>query len=371
MQAQDGQASVKRGRQARNTGASQVANEHIGERIRLRRTLLGLSQSELGKALGLSFQQMQKYERGASAIGAGQLCGIARALDVPVSFFYDGLDGVSVPPNSDARERRDRFARDELEVLGHYRAAPGFIQEAIRSLLGYLSNQGPGHDRDFAGDAAAKQEILAADSPPVNGMAQAPTRDGAGLPSMMEGAPGVDAGTDPNRQDVGELPESVRPESGQARSEPQEQPVAVSRPRGRPRKVVDTAQAEPNPARDRSGESAMSTPDSTPSKPRNQRGAVREPGDVVTPAESTGRLPAKSDIPRPDSRGGNKRTPGTRSASGPGRTTAKGRTPADGNAAGGTFSRADKSPASGKAEANRRSPRRAYGATWTPSDIGK
>jgi len=131
MQTQEGRDK----RQPRNTGASQVANEHIGERIRLRRTLLGLSQSELGKALGLSFQQMQKYERGASAIGAGQLCGIARALDVPVSFFYDGLDGVS--PNADAGDRRDRFARDELEVLGHYRAAPGFIREAIRSLLGY------------------------------------------------------------------------------------------------------------------------------------------------------------------------------------------------------------------------------------------
>src|SRR3954454_8646088 len=113
MESQDGQASVKRGRQARNTGASQVANEHIGKRIRLRRTLLGLSQSELGKTLGLSFQQMQKYERGASAIGAGQLCGIARALDVPVSFFYDGLDGVSIPTNADARDRRDRFADDE------------------------------------------------------------------------------------------------------------------------------------------------------------------------------------------------------------------------------------------------------------------
>src|SRR4051795_1747156 len=113
MQTQEGQDKVKRGRQARNTGASRLANQHIGERIRLRRTLLGLSQAELGKALGLSFQQMQKYERGASSIGAGQLCGAARALDVPV------------PMNSDAGERRDRFADDELEVLGHYRAAPG------------------------------------------------------------------------------------------------------------------------------------------------------------------------------------------------------------------------------------------------------
>jgi transcriptional regulator with XRE-family HTH domain len=120
MQSQEGQAKIKRGRQARNTGASQLANQHIGERIRLRRTLLGLSQAELGKALGLSFQQMQKYERGASAIGAGQLCEGARALDVPVSFFYDGLDGVSVPTNFDAGERQYQPVHAELEVLGHY-----------------------------------------------------------------------------------------------------------------------------------------------------------------------------------------------------------------------------------------------------------
>ena len=185
----------------------------------------------------------------------------------------------------------------------------------------------------------------------------------------MEGAPGVGAGAQPNWQDVGELPESVPPESGQARSEPQEQSVAASRPRGRPRKVVDTAQAEPIPARDRSGESATSAAEAPPPKPRNRRGAVREPGDVVAPAESGGRPLTESDIPRLDSRGGNKRTPGTRSAGRPGR--AKGGTPADGTTAGGTFSRADKSPASGKAEPTRRSSRRAYGATWSPSDIGK
>jgi transcriptional regulator with XRE-family HTH domain len=238
MQTQDGQASVKLGRQARNTGASHLANQHIGERIRIRRTLLGLSQSELGKALGLSFQQMQKYERGTSAIGAGQLCGIAKALDVSVSFFYDGLDGVSVPTNSDAGERRDRFARDELEVLGHYRAAPGFIREAIRSLLGYVSNQGSGRDRDLAGRAAAKQEVPAAGSPPANGTGQTPSRDDGGPHHMMEGTLGVGAGAESDQQDVGELPESVPPESAQARSEPREQPVPTRRPRGRPRKAV-------------------------------------------------------------------------------------------------------------------------------------
>jgi transcriptional regulator with XRE-family HTH domain len=89
---------VKRGRQARNRGASQAANQHVGDRVRVRRTLLGLSQSELGKALKLSFQQMQEYERGMSSIGAGQLREVARALDVPVGFFYDGQDAGTTPP---------------------------------------------------------------------------------------------------------------------------------------------------------------------------------------------------------------------------------------------------------------------------------
>jgi transcriptional regulator with XRE-family HTH domain len=148
IETQDNQVEVKRGRQARNRGASQEANQHIGERIRIRRTLLNLSQQELGKALGMSFQQMRKYELGASSIGAGQLCEIAKALDVPISFFYDGLDGISAPPEPEIRERQDDgLARDELEVLDTYRSAPSFVKDAIRTLLGQLSIQNPEGER--------------------------------------------------------------------------------------------------------------------------------------------------------------------------------------------------------------------------------
>ena len=69
---------------------------HVGARVRLRRTLLGMSQERLGEALGLTFQQVQKYERGANRIGASRLFDLARALQVPVGFFFDDLpDGVS------------------------------------------------------------------------------------------------------------------------------------------------------------------------------------------------------------------------------------------------------------------------------------
>ena len=63
---------------------------HVGTRVRLRRTLLGMSQEKLGDALGLTFQQVQKYERGANRIGASRLYDLSRVLDVPVSFFFDG-----------------------------------------------------------------------------------------------------------------------------------------------------------------------------------------------------------------------------------------------------------------------------------------
>jgi transcriptional regulator with XRE-family HTH domain len=68
-----------------------VANEidaHVGSRLRLRRLLLGISQEKLGAALGLTFQQIQKYERGANRVGASRLFDLSRTLDVPVSYFF-------------------------------------------------------------------------------------------------------------------------------------------------------------------------------------------------------------------------------------------------------------------------------------------
>jgi transcriptional regulator with XRE-family HTH domain len=65
---------------------------HVGSRVRLRRTLLGLSQEKLGEAIGLTFQQVQKYERGANRIGASRLYKLSEVLDVPVSFFFDDMN---------------------------------------------------------------------------------------------------------------------------------------------------------------------------------------------------------------------------------------------------------------------------------------
>ncbi len=65
---------------------------HVGRRLRMRRILLGLSQEKLGDSIGLTFQQIQKYEHGTNRISASRIYDLAQVLDVPVSFFFDNMD---------------------------------------------------------------------------------------------------------------------------------------------------------------------------------------------------------------------------------------------------------------------------------------
>ena len=76
----------------RSPRSASHVDAHVGSRIRVRRQVLGLSQEKLGEALGVTFQQVQKYERGANRVGASRLYDLARILAVPINFFYDGLD---------------------------------------------------------------------------------------------------------------------------------------------------------------------------------------------------------------------------------------------------------------------------------------
>src|SRR5580765_9106031 len=72
----------------------------VGNRVRIRRMLIGMSQARLGDLLGLTFQQVQKYEKGVNRIGAGRLFEVARILNVPVDFFYEGV--ADAPGHSSA-----------------------------------------------------------------------------------------------------------------------------------------------------------------------------------------------------------------------------------------------------------------------------
>lgn len=94
-------------------GRPNPVDVHVGSRLRLRRTLLGMSQEKLGEALGLTFQQVQKYERGANRIGASRLFELSRVLDVPVSFFFDEMSGGSNGRRYGVAEEPSEFERGE------------------------------------------------------------------------------------------------------------------------------------------------------------------------------------------------------------------------------------------------------------------
>jgi len=74
-------------------------DEHVGARIRLRRTLLGLTQEQLAATLNISYQQIQKYETGANRVSAGRLFQIAQRLCTEVAYFFEGLDPSLIPPD--------------------------------------------------------------------------------------------------------------------------------------------------------------------------------------------------------------------------------------------------------------------------------
>lgn len=101
----------KRRKQRKTRGKPTYIDLHVGQRVRQRRTLLGYSQERLADALNLTFQQVQKYERGANRVGAGRLYELSCALDVPVNYFFEGLPAApegaaSGPAMKEAAQRQ-------------------------------------------------------------------------------------------------------------------------------------------------------------------------------------------------------------------------------------------------------------------------
>src|SRR5947207_14746212 len=87
---------VRRSGRRKSDGPNPV-DIQVGSRVRLRRNMLGLSQERLGESIGLTFQQIQKYERGANRIGASRLHQLGQVLGVPVELFYDDTDPLQAP----------------------------------------------------------------------------------------------------------------------------------------------------------------------------------------------------------------------------------------------------------------------------------
>jgi transcriptional regulator with XRE-family HTH domain len=95
--------------------APNPTDKHVGARVRMRRMMLGMSQEKLGDALDLTFQQVQKYEKGANRIGASRLQQIAHILQVPVAFFFEGAPSVpGFQPNSLSEAPSPAYVSDFL-----------------------------------------------------------------------------------------------------------------------------------------------------------------------------------------------------------------------------------------------------------------
>lgn len=122
------------------------ADAHIGRRVQKRRRELGLSQEKLGEQLGVTFQQVQKYEKGTNRIGAGRLHSIAEVLQTPVAFFFDGLSGPRAGGMAESEEQpslEDRRAvgaeatrlADEFERIADPKIRQSVL-DLVRSLAG-------------------------------------------------------------------------------------------------------------------------------------------------------------------------------------------------------------------------------------------
>lgn len=136
-------------------GRSNQVDAHVGTRVRMRRTLLGLSQEKLGDALGLTFQQVQKYERGVNRIGASRLFQLSLILDVPVSFFFEDMvepeagtpQGIAIglAEGADSFDHDPMAKRETLELVrSYYRITDGKLRRRVFELVKALGKTGRG-----------------------------------------------------------------------------------------------------------------------------------------------------------------------------------------------------------------------------------
>jgi transcriptional regulator with XRE-family HTH domain len=128
---------------------------HVGARLRQRRALRGMSQEKLAEAVGLTFQQIQKYERGVNRVGASRLHQFGRVLDVPVSYFFDEMAGAAASaPAAGLSEDKPGFARDPMArretlelVRAYYRIGDERVRRRIFDLVKAIAGPPEGGGR--------------------------------------------------------------------------------------------------------------------------------------------------------------------------------------------------------------------------------
>ena len=132
---------------------SHPVDVHVGTRLRQRRTLLGMSQTALGDAVGLSFQQVQKYERGGNRMGSSRLFEFAKVLDVPVSHFFEEMTSEVATGKRKAGRSKTKASdetdintkRETLELVrAYYKIRNKGVRQQIRDMVQALaSNASP------------------------------------------------------------------------------------------------------------------------------------------------------------------------------------------------------------------------------------
>ena len=112
---------------------------HVGNLIRQRRRLLGLSQTDLAATVGVRFQQMQKYETGFNRVSASRLYKIAQTLDVPVEFFFEGLNKADAETSGSKTEWLLEANKETLKLVRDFNRLPGGQRAKISALVQSLS----------------------------------------------------------------------------------------------------------------------------------------------------------------------------------------------------------------------------------------
>ena len=118
---------MKRSKQKHGTGTPHPIDVHVARRLRQRRFLLGISQTKLGEGIGVTFQQVQKYEKGTNRISASKLYAISQHLHVPVSFFFEGVrvrDQSSGHAHTQGLSLDQMGKRETLTLVRLYYAIP-------------------------------------------------------------------------------------------------------------------------------------------------------------------------------------------------------------------------------------------------------
>lgn len=140
-------AGIGRGRRRRQVSVDgpDPVDVHVGAKVRERRVMLGMSQTSLATKIGLTFQQVQKYERGANRVSASMMWRMAEVLDVPISYFFDGLE------RNKPAGQPDQWDPAVLRLARRIRTLPMAVRNSLASLVGSLVNEA---DEELADEIA-------------------------------------------------------------------------------------------------------------------------------------------------------------------------------------------------------------------------